>query len=108
VEAATGLVLMVDPSMVATWLIGAEVSGVGIVLGRCFGVSLVALGTACWPGGARVGSGSPAFRGMLAYNVGIALYLAYVGAAEHLGGPLLWPGVVLHAVVAALLFSTRA
>ena len=37
---------------------------------------------------------------MLAYNVLIALYLAYLGTAGHRGGVLLWPGVGLHAVVA--------
>ena len=53
-------------------------------------------------------SGSPAFRAMLIYNVLIALYLAYLGAAEHLGGVLLWPGVALHAIVALLLVWTVA
>ena len=48
----------------------------------------------------RAQSDSAAFRPMLAYNVLIALYLAYLGTAGHRGGVLLWPGVGLHAVVA--------
>ena len=36
-------------------------------------------------------------------NALIALFLAYLGTVERLGGLLLWPGVVLHAVVALLL-----
>ena len=43
---------------------------------------------------------------MLVYNVLIALFLVYLFAIEHLGGVLLWPGVVLHAVVASLLIWT--
>ncbi len=103
VEIGTGLVLMLDPGIVVTLLLGAETSVVDIPFGRCFGIALLALGPACWPSRERIESSLPAFRGMLIYNVLIALYLAYLGAARHLVGLLLWPGVALHAVVAALL-----
>ena len=103
VEVGTGLVLMVDPAIVVAWLLGAEVSGAGTLLSRCFGIALLALGLACWPSRQRAESGAPAFRAMLIYNVLIAGYLAYLGTVEHLGGLLLWPGVALHAVVALLL-----
>ena len=106
VEVGTGLVLMIDPAIVVTLLLGAEVSGVGTLLGRCFGIALLALGLACWPSRQRAESGAPAFRAMLTYNVLIALYLAYLGTVGHLGGVLLWPGVALHAVVALLLVWT--
>jgi len=103
VEFGTGLVLMLDPRIVVTVLLGTEVSGVGIALGRCFGIALLALGPACWPSRERVESSLPASRAMLIYNVLIALYLTYLGAVRHLVGLLLWPGVALHAVVAMLL-----
>ena len=35
VEVGTGLVLLIDPAIVVTLLLGAEVSGVGTLLGRC-------------------------------------------------------------------------
>ena len=109
VEVGTGLVLMVDPAIVVTLLLGVGVSGAGILLGRCFGIALLALGLACWPIRQRAERGSPAFRGMLIYNALIALYLAYLDTVGHLGGSL-WPAVALHAVVALLLarawFST--
>jgi hypothetical protein len=54
-------------------LLGAGVSGAGILLGRCFGIALLGLGLACWPSRQRAESDSPAFRGMLIYNVLIAL-----------------------------------
>ena len=106
VEIGTGLALMIDPAIVVRLLLGTDVSGTGILLGRCFGIALLALGLACWPGRQRAESGSPAFRAMLIYNVLIALYLAYLGTVEHLRGLLLWPGVALHAVVALLLVWT--
>jgi hypothetical protein len=51
-----------------------------------------------WPGTPRVG--------MLPYNVTVTLYLASVGVAGGLSGLLLWPVVVLHVILTALL--TRA
>jgi Ca2+/Na+ antiporter len=106
VEAGTGVVLIIDPAIVVRLLLGVEVSGVGVLLGRCFGITLLALGLACWPSLRGTQSGAPAFQAMLTYNALIALYLAYQGAGGHLGGLLLWPGVALHAVVALLLVWT--
>jgi Ca2+/Na+ antiporter len=106
VEVGTGLVLMIDPTIVVTLLLGAEVAGAGTLLARCFGIALLALGLACWPSEQRAERGSPIFRAMLTYNVLIALYLAYVGTVGHLRGVLLWPAVGLHAVVALLLVWT--
>jgi hypothetical protein len=107
VEVGTGLILMIDPVIVVTLLLGVDVSGTGILLGRCFGIAVLSLGVACWPGWHRAESSSPAFGGMLLYNVLVALYLMYLGTVGHLGGVLLWPGVALHAVVALLLVWTR-
>jgi Ca2+/Na+ antiporter len=100
VEVGTGLVLMIDPAIVVTLLLGVEVSGAGTP------IALLALGLACWPSRQRVERGSPPFRAMLIYNLLIALYLAYLGTVRHLGGSLLWLGVALHAVVALLLVWT--
>ena len=65
----------------------------------------VALSFACWPG-TRADGSPAAFGGMLIYNAAIALYLGWLGMFAHLGGLLLWPAVVLHAIVAALLLWT--
>ncbi len=107
-EAATGLVLIVAPAIVAALLLGVNLSGVGPVLARCFGIALLSLGLACWPGHARAAGASAALRAMLAYNSLIALYLGYLGTLGHLGGLLLWPAVALHAAVAlALIWTSR-
>ena len=106
-EICTGLVLMLDPALVAKLLLGVDATGLAILFGRCFGVSLLALGLACWPD-QQTGEVSTAAGGaMLAYNTLIAVYLAYLGTVDHLAGMLLWPAVVLHAVVALLLFLNR-
>jgi hypothetical protein len=103
VEIGTGVILMIDPAIVVVLLLGVDVSGVGIALGRCFGVALLALGLACWPGGQGAANGSSVFWAMLTYNALIALYLAFLGTIRHVGGLLLWPGVALHAALALLL-----
>ena len=91
----TGLALLVVPSLVGRLLLGEELAGVAIPVARVFGIALVALGFACWPGTPRVG--------MLAYSGAVALYLAWLGFAGGFAGPLLWPAVALHAILTALL-----
>ena len=94
-EAFTGLALVISPSLVVRLLFGAEISGVGTVMSRIAGIALIALGVACWPGPPRVG--------MLIYSAAVALYLAYIGFAGGLTGIFLWPAVILHVILTALL-----
>ena len=94
-EAATGLALLIVPSLVGRLLFGEELTGVAITVARVAGIALIALGVACWPG--------PPLVGMLTYSAAVTLYLAYVGLAGGLIGILLWPAVVLHAILTALL-----
>ena len=103
VEMATGLALMIEPRIVVALLVSANEPLQAMPLGRVAGIAVLAFGVACWPGGQRADSRSPAFRAMLIYNALIALYLAYLFTVGHLGGPLLWPAVALHAVVTVLL-----
>ena len=97
-EAATGLALLIVPSLVGQLLLGAELTGIAVPVARVAGIALIALGVACWPGTPLVG--------MLTYSAVVTLYLAYLGVAGGLSGILLWPAVVLHAILTALL--TRA
>ncbi len=94
-EAATGLALVIAPSLVGRLLLGEELTGVAVPVARVAGIALIALGIACWPGPTRVG--------MLIYSALVTLYLAYVGFAGGFAGVLLWPAVVLHAILTALL-----
>jgi len=97
-EAATGLVLMIDPALVAQVLFGDGVAGAGKALSQVAGIALLALGVACWPG-REAGSGSARSTGaMLTYSLLVTIYLVYLGVVAHLAGILLWPAVVVHAV----------
>jgi hypothetical protein len=98
VEVATGLALLLVPGLFGDLLLGVTATEVTQVFARFFGVALIALGIACWPRPQSVA----AVRSMLFYNGAVALYLAYVGVFVS-SGLLLWPAVVFHGVIAALL-----
>ena len=103
VEVATGLALLIAPRFVVGLLVGPNVPDQDIPMGRLPGIAILALGLACWPGWTHAQSGSSAARGMLVYNLLTALFLVYMFRIGHLGGVLLWPAVVLHAVLTFLL-----
>ena len=94
-ETASGVALLIVPSLVGQLLLGEELGGVAIPVARVAGIALIALGVACWPGTPLVG--------MLTYSAAVTLYLAYVGFAGGSSGILLWPAVVLHLILTALL-----
>ena len=102
-EVATGLALLVDPSGVARWLLGTDLSAGSWPIGRCMGIALLGLGLACWPAGRGSEPGRGALRGMFLYSAGIAVYLGALGALGSASGALLWPAVGVHTVVALLL-----
>ena len=94
-EAATGLGLLVVPSLVAWLLLGQELSGVAVPVARVAGLALIGLGIACWPG--------MQLAGILTYSATVALYLAYAGLVGGFTGILLWPAILVHAVLSILL-----
>jgi hypothetical protein len=94
-EASLGVALLFVPSMVGQMLLGAELTGVAVNVARVAGIALIGLGIACWPG--------PSLVGMLTYSAAVGLYLAFVGIAGGPTGVLLWPAVILHAILTLLL-----
>ena len=102
-EGGTGVILLAYPPIVVQLLFGAEIVGAGIIMSRLAGIALIGLGVACWPGtGTR-----PAFQGMVTYSTLAMLYLIYIGVRGESAGLLLWPGVVVHAILVVLLFLAR-
>jgi len=99
-EVATGLALLIVPSFVGQLLLGEELTGVAVPVARVAGIALVALGIACWPGSPLVG--------MVTYSAVVALYLSYLGFVGSLAGVFLWPAVVLHVILTALLIWASA
>ena len=102
-EAATGLALMIHPPLVTRLLLGEGVSGAGMALGRVAGFALLGLGLACWPGLDSAAANTPALRALLSYNLLATVYLGYLGIGGQWVGSLLWPAVVIHAVLTILL-----
>lgn len=99
-EAATGLALLIVPSLVGELLLGVKLTGTALPIAHVAGIALIALGLTCWPGSPRIG--------MLAYGAAITLYLAYLGLYGGLSGVLLWPAVGLHLILTVLLILTTA
>jgi len=99
-ETATGLALLIIPGLVGRLLFGDDFVGVALQVARIAGIALAGLGVACWPGPPRLG--------MMIYGAGVAVYLAYIGLTGGSPGVLLWPAVVLHVVLTALLMRTSS
>jgi hypothetical protein len=103
-EAATGLALLIAPSLVVHLLLGEQLTDVTIPVARVAGIAVIALAIACWPG--------PPLVGMLIYSALITLYFAFLFFVGGLTGVLLWPAAALHLVLTILLgrawFATTA
>jgi hypothetical protein len=97
-EGLTGLILLVHPPIVTRLLFDAEIAGAGVSMSRVAGISLIALGVACWPDH----NTRRAFLAMSTYSLLATLYLAWVGVNDRVG-ILLWPAVAVHAGLSVLL-----
>ena len=95
-EVATGMALLIVPSLVGRLLFGEEFTGIVTPVARVLGIALIALGVCCWPG-------STALCGMLTYSALGTLYLLYLAIRGEWVGPLLWPVVALHGILTVLL-----
>ncbi len=98
-EAGTGVILLAYPSFVVRLLFAAEISGAGVAMSHLAGIGLIGLGVSCWPGNSAV----QPLSGMLTYSTLAMLYLISVAVRGEGIGPLLWPGVAVHAILIALL-----
>jgi hypothetical protein len=102
IELGAGLALLCFPSATVALLVGAPLeTAPALTVARVGGVGLLALGVACWL--ARGDTQSGAARGLIAamslYNIAAVGVLAFAGLGFGLYGVLLWPAVVLHAVM---------
>src|SRR5205809_6418102 len=88
IEAATGLALISVPAIVVRLLLGAEISGASIPLGRVAGAALLALGVTCWL--ARHETQTRAAKGlvvaMMIYKIAATAVLAFAGICMRLEG----------------------
>src|SRR5215472_10112892 len=101
-EIIVGAVFITAPNIPCTLLFGANADNKATPLARWVGVSLFALGIACLPSKAGESHRS-AVLGLFVFNAGVTILFAWVGAVSTVHGFLLWPAVILHAVIAAAL-----
>jgi hypothetical protein len=101
IEMGAGLALLIVPAVTVRLLLGAEIAGAAIPLGRLAAAALLALGVACWL--ARGDAQSRAVRGlvaaMLIYNFGAVMVLGAAGIQSQTAGIILWLAVPLHAAM---------
>src|SRR4029453_8429710 len=103
-ETATGVMLLVSPTLVVAFLLGASLDApAALVVARMAGAALLSLGCACWL--ARNDGPNRAVPGlvaaMLLYNSVAVAVLANAGAGARLVGVLTWPAVALPAALGA-------
>jgi hypothetical protein len=115
IEIAAGLALLLLPSQAASLLFGSPLgTPTSLLIGRLAGVALLTLGVACWLGRGEEKNriGNALVGAMLLYNAAAVALISYAGVGLGLIAVLLWPAVLLHAVMTvwcvACLRSKRA
>jgi hypothetical protein len=103
IELGAGLAFVCCPSAAAALLVGTELQApAALTVARIGGAALVSLSIACWL--ARADVQSCAARGIIAamlfYNIAAVSFIAFAGLGYGLYGILLWPGVLLHTIMA--------
>jgi hypothetical protein len=106
VEAIMGLALIIYPQAVSSLLLGVDLAGAGIAVGRVAGIALLSLALVCWMS-RQDADKTAALAAMLTYNLLVAAYLIYLGIGGELVGILLWPTVAIHAVLTLLFAYVR-
>lgn len=104
-EGATGVSLILAPSLVNRLLLGSELAEPA-ALARVFGIALVALALACLPRRAGDENLDQQCLAMLLYNACVGVLLASVGLGGSIAGALLWPATVFHLLMAGALVVT--
>ena len=105
-EAGIGVVLLVAPSALSSFLLRSPLSGAGVTIARLAGGALLGLGIACWyaRGTPSTPAGLGVSRAFLAYNLVAAAILARACPPLPDGLPALGASV-LHGLLAAALLT---
>lgn len=101
-EIAVGVCFIVVPNVLCRLLFATALEGFSVVAARGVGVVLLGLGVACLPSKLEV-SRRGAVLGLLVLSVGAAILFAWLAVTTPFRGVLLWPYVIVNAVIAAVL-----
>ena len=96
-EVATGIALIVSPTLVVRVLFGVDLTAGGIAVSRVGGFALLSLAIACRP------RNDAAVQALFVFNLLTTLYLLYLKVGEAFVSHFLLPACILHAVLAFLL-----
>jgi hypothetical protein len=102
IEVGAGLAMLLLPSQAASLLFGSSLgTPTALVVGRLAGVALLTLGVGCWLGRGEEKSrtGNALVGAMLLYNAAAVALISYARIGLGLIAVLLWPVVLLHAVM---------
>jgi hypothetical protein len=105
VEIVAGAAILAMLGTACRLLFATAPEGMSRPIGRLAGIALVALGVASLPF-RSAGLQRRAVQGLVVYNMGATILLAWVAIATAFRGVLLWPAVILHAVIAAALIAS--
>lgn len=101
VEIIVGISFILATDTQSQFVFGATIDGPGELFARFAGAALIALGIACLP--SNDSAIRQAARTLLIFNIAATIFFASVGVASTLRGVMLWPVVILHAVLAIVL-----
>lgn len=102
VEILTGLALLVTPTFVVGLLLSDGANPTGLAVARILGIGLLSVGIAGWESQGKEIHFAPR-AGLCTYNVGAATTLLILGTYGGMNGILLWPAMILHAVIGAMM-----
>lgn len=106
VEILVGFSFLLVPNVQSQLIYGATPEGLGDIWARFAGLALIGLGISCLP--LNLAETRQGVRGLLVFNIGATIFFAWVAVATTFRGVVLWPVVILHAVIAvALALSLR-
>ncbi|HEU4837339.1 MAG TPA: hypothetical protein VFS90_23115 [Pyrinomonadaceae bacterium] len=102
IEIIVGVSFILATNVQSQFIFAATPDGVASVFARFAGIALIGLGIACLPS-QLAGTNRNAVLGLFVFNVAVTIFFAWVAMATTFRGMVLWPVVILHAVISLAL-----
>jgi hypothetical protein len=97
-EIGAGLGLLIAPSTVVKFLLGAGLeSPESLLVGKIAGAALLAIGLSCWLDRNKA---SGLVAGLLLYNAALVILFVDAGVVDKMQGIGIWPAVGVHLALA--------